>query len=267
MSPDAESAKAAHFVEARSWAADRSDGLAASRRVAWWVAMVACAVALALALALVVLLPLKTVVPYTLLVDRQTGAVQKLDPIAGERVTADSALTQSFLVQYVIARESFDRATVQDDYRKVALWSADPARQTYMNAMQANDPDSPLVRLPVGTAVETHIRSVSALGGQSALVRFETMQRTRDGGAQVAQNWVAVIGYRYSREPMATEDRYINPLGFQVVRYTRNPETLPVATTASPVAEIVTVGPQPIPSSPPVLRAANNPAPARPRAQ
>jgi type IV secretion system protein VirB8 len=256
MTPDAETAKQAYFAEARSWATDRGDGLAASRRIAWWVAIGACVTALALAIALVMLLPLKTVVPYTLLVDRQTGAVQKLDPIAGERISPDSALTQSFLVQYVIARESFDRATVQSDYRKVALWTADPARQTYVNTMQVNNPDSPLIRLPSETAIETRIRSVSPLSGQTALVRFDTMQRSRDAAAQLTQNWVAIVAYRYSQAPMAAEDRYINPLGFQVVRYARNPETLPVAVAPPPVVQAVplasppvTAGQQPLPSA------------------
>ena len=61
------------------------------------------------------LMPLKTVEPYTLLVDRQTGFVQALRPIDAERIAADRALTQSFLVQYVIARESFDIDSLQDE--------------------------------------------------------------------------------------------------------------------------------------------------------
>lgn len=81
-----------------------------------------------LALALVLLTPLKTVEPYTLLVDRQTGFVQAVDPLEPQRISGDAALTQSFLVQYVIARESFDIDSVQSSYRKVSLWSADSAR-------------------------------------------------------------------------------------------------------------------------------------------
>jgi type IV secretion system protein VirB8 len=261
MTPAAESAKDAYFSEARTWATDRGDSLVASRRIAWWVAIAASIVALALAIVLVMLLPLKTVVPYTLLVDRQTGAVQKLDPIMGERISPDSALTQSFLVQYVIARESFDRATVQTDYRKVALWTADPARQAYVNAMQANNPDSPLVRLRAGTAIETRIRSVSSLGGQTALVRFDTLQRISDGSAQVSQNWVAVVAYRFTQAPMAAEDRFINPLGFQVVRYTRNPEALPVTTPAPPQVQAVPLAsPTPATAQPSLSQATNVPS-------
>ena len=47
----------------------------------------AATVAVLLAIALIVLMPLKTVEPYTLLVDRQTGFVQALEPLDPERIS------------------------------------------------------------------------------------------------------------------------------------------------------------------------------------
>lgn len=230
MSPQARNTADAHYKAAESWATDRHEALRTSRRTAWIVAIVAVIAALAEALALAATLPLKTVVPYTLLVDRQTGYVQKLDPIAANRIAPDAALTQSFLVQYVIARESFDIATVQSDYRKIALWSADRARSDYLSSMQIANPDSPLVRFPRTTTLETRARSVSALGGHTALVRFETVRRDRGGTPQPPQGWVAIVDYRFSSAPMSVEDRFLNPLGFQVVTYRRNAETPPLPT-------------------------------------
>jgi type IV secretion system protein VirB8 len=36
-----------------------------------------------------------------------------------------------------------------------------------------------------------------------------------------------VIRYRFSGEPMTREDRFVNPLGFQVLHYRRDAEALP----------------------------------------
>ena len=80
----------AYYVEAESWAQDRQDALRTSRRTAWIVAAAAAAVAVLLAIALLVLMPLKTVEPYTLLVDRNTGFVQALKPLEPERISADT---------------------------------------------------------------------------------------------------------------------------------------------------------------------------------
>lgn len=247
MTPEARKAADDYYAGSGSWAAERSDLLRSSRRTAWIVAIIAAVIALAEAVALMLLLPLKSVQPYTLLVDRQTGYVQALDPIAPNRIAPDSALTQSFLVQYVIARERFDIATVQGDYRKVALWSADGARSDYVTTMQLANPDSPLARLPRTTEIETRIRSVSPLNRNSALVRFETSRRDRGQAPQPVQHWVAVVDYRYSDAPMSVEDRFINPLGFQVTRYRRNAETPPLP------AEALVAVPAPATSPTPAL--------------
>jgi type IV secretion system protein VirB8 len=234
MSPEARATADQYLADAKTWANDREDALRRSRRVAWWVAGGACLVTLALAVLLVLLMPLKTVVPYTLLVDRQTGFVQALKPIEAEMIAPNRALTQSFLVQYVIAREGFDIATIQTDYRKVALWSADRARAEYVASTQPTNPDSPLNRLPRSSIIETRVRSVSSLGGRTALVRFETARRDRGGSTQPVNSWVALIVYRFSEAPMSVEDRYINPLGFQVTRYRRSAETLGIAPHPEP---------------------------------
>jgi type IV secretion system protein VirB8 len=215
-----------YYREAESWAADRQEGLRKSRKIAWIVAGVAAVVALLEAGALILLVPLKTVVPYTLLVDRQTGFVQAVRPLEVEQVAADTALTQSFLVQYVVKRESYDFDQVQRNYRDVTLWSAEAARAGYIATMQASNPESPLNRYPRNAIVETHVKSVSPVARNVAMVRFETRMRRPDGQTAPIGAWVAVLRYRFSGAPVSQQDRFENPLGFQVVRYRRDQEAL-----------------------------------------
>lgn len=236
MKPDHPKAGPAYFKAATSWAQDQNAALRASRRTAWIVVAVLAVVAVCEAIALMVLTPLKTVEPYTLMVDKQTGAVQALKPLQAAEVTADTALTQSFLVQYVIARESFDINALQANYRKVALWSAYSARSRYVASMQPSFPDAPLNRFPRSTVVETEVKSVSPLGPNAAMVRFETRRTDQGGQARPLGSWVAVIRYTYSGEPMRVEDRYINPLGFQVTSYRRDAEALPRPVAPEPVS-------------------------------
>jgi type IV secretion system protein VirB8 len=217
-----------YYRGAETWAADRERSHASSRRLAWIVAASAGTIAVLEAIALVVLLPLKTVVPYTLLVDRQTGYVQALKPLTRETVAPDTALVRSFLAQYVIAREGFEINSLRDSYRKVALWSQGEARSRYLSDMQASNPASPLAALPRQAVLEVQIRSVSSLNANTALVRFATTRTDPGGRAQPPQLWAAVLTYRFSGDAMAAEDRLINPLGFQVTRYRRDAEIVPV---------------------------------------
>lgn len=232
MKEESREALDAYYKDAASWNRDRVEAMRSSQRTAWIVAGAAGAVALLEAGALVLLTPLKTVEPYTLMVDRTTGYVQALKPLDQAKVAPDAALTQSYLVQYVIAREGFDMATLKPNYRKVALLSADKARAGYLQAMQVSNPDSPLVKLPRSSTIETRVKSVSPIGADAALVRFETVRSDQGAQPQPPSPWVAVIRYRFAREPMTLEDRFVNPLGFQVISYRKDPEALPEALPA-----------------------------------
>jgi type IV secretion system protein VirB8 len=270
MNKQSREALDAYYVEAGSWAEDRQEELRKSRRTAWTIALIASVVALLLALALIVLLPLKTVEPYVLTVDKQTGFVQALEPLNPERISGDAALTQSFLTQYVIAREGFNADALQDKYRRVSLWSVDSARATYIAGQQVSNPQSPLARYPRTTVVETQVKSVSPMGPNVAMVRFNTVRRDAGGQVQPPQAWVAVIRYRYSGEPMRMEDRLVNPLGFEVLRYQRNAEALPPepAPALAPPQQGVTIKPVVVVPGAAPAQAAPQPSrqqPAQPR--
>jgi type IV secretion system protein VirB8 len=226
----------AYYDAAATWSADIHGALRASRRVAWWVAGAAVTVAVLEALALASLTPLKTVVPYTITVDRQTGYVQQISGLQPGALTQDQAVTQSFLVQYVLARESFDATDLREDYRKVLLWSAGDARAQYQSLMQRTTPNSPLNLYSPTTMVSVTIKSVSLLSPTTALVRFDTVRHERESSSASQQAYAAVIAFRYTGAPMSMGDRFINPLGFQVVRYRRDAETLAPMTVSAPAA-------------------------------
>ncbi|MGH6785519.1 MAG: virB8 family protein [Novosphingobium sp.] len=227
-----------YYQAAETWSEDRALDFEKSRRTAWIVAGVAGAVALLEAIALVLLFPLKTVVPYTLLVDRQTGYVEAINPLERATVAPDTALVRSFLVQYVIAREGFDFDQLNDSYRKVALWSAGEARSRYIADTQGSNPASMLATLPRRAVVQVRVRSVSSLGADTSMVRYTTTRTDPGAQAQGPQYWAAVIKYRFSGAAMSAEDRMTNPLGFQVLRYRRDAETLPEAAPAAAPAVV-----------------------------
>jgi type IV secretion system protein VirB8 len=231
-----------YYEQAATWNHDRLKALNSSRRIAWWVAGAAAVIAVLEALALAFLAPLKTVVPYTLMVDRTTGFVQALKPTEKAMIAPDTALIQSFLVQYVTARESFDINTLASAYRKVALFSADQARNSYLSMMQPNNPQNPLALYPRNAVIETRIKSVSPTGRDTAFVRFEMVRTDANDQAQPPSSWVAVIRYRYSGEPMKLEDRFVNPLGFRIVSYRKDPEAAPAPQPAVPAQVNVSAG-------------------------
>jgi type IV secretion system protein VirB8 len=230
--------KSEYFDRAESWGVSTQKAASRSQRTAWTIAGVLAGIAAFEAVALAMLVPLKTVQPVTLLVDRHTGYVQALNPLEQQRLSANDALTQSLLAQYVAAREGFDRVTVSANYRRVALWSAGTARSTYLTEMPATHPASPFQNYPAGAVGVVRVKSISKIGKGAALVRFDTQRQDRNGGLSPPQPWISVVRYRYTDAPMAMEDRLVNPMGFQVVGYRRDAEA-----AAAPPALDVTVAP------------------------
>lgn len=230
-------AREIQYAAAASWGTDLQEAARRSRRTAWTVAAGLGLIALFEALALMLLAPIKTVVPYTILVDRQTGFVQAVDPMAPTRLSAQSALTRAFVAQYVVARESYDADTARTDYQKVALLSEGAARSRYIAAMQPENPESPIARFGRGRRVSAVVKSVSPLSADTALVRFDTLVLDSGGATRLLGSWAAVLKFRYRDVPMRASDRLLNPLGFTVTSYRRDPEAPPPAPAAAPDAK------------------------------
>ncbi|MDR7258484.1 type IV secretion system protein VirB8 [Sphingomonas sp. BE270] len=214
-----------------NWGDDLIARAEAARRRALMLAGVAALIAVLEAVALAALAPLKTVVPYTILVDRQSGYAETIKGLAPGALTQDSAIAQAAIVQYVIARETFDASDLRANYEKTALWSDGPTRAAYRHLFQKGNPDSPLTRYPATTIVSTTVKSVTMPRTGSATVRFDTIRHDQGAAGGERRSWTAVIDYRFSGAPMRMEDRFVNPLGFQVTHYRRDAED----TAPSPV--------------------------------
>ena len=216
----------AYYADAASWSRDVHGALRASRSLAWIVAIGLGAIAILEAVALAAMMPLKTVVPYTITVDRQTGYVETARGLQPGRLSQDAAVSQAFLAQYVLAREGYDATDLQANYRKVALWSVGEARNQYLRTMSASNPQSPMKLYPATTIVQPVIKSISLLNATSALVRFDVERRDYGAASGERQSYAAVIGFRYTGAPMRMEDRFLNPLGFQATSYRRDSEMI-----------------------------------------
>lgn len=215
-----------YYAAARSWADGQAAASAREARIAWRVAAGASAIALLLAIALALLVPLKSVEPYVLTVDRQTGAVEAATTVQSGRLSQNEAVIQAQLAGYVIARETFDATDLPQQYRRVQVMSARPVASAYVAEMAANNPASPLNTLNRGDTVAIKIRSVSLIGESSGLVRF-TATRTAQGAATgQSTNYVSAISFGFSGRPLSQADRFDNPLGFQVTRYRRDADGL-----------------------------------------
>lgn len=216
-----------YYTAARTWADDRVAAAAKQMRLAWIVAGIAGGIAATLAIALALLLPLKSVQPYVVTVDRQSGAVEIATTLTDSKITQNEAVIQAQLANYVRARESFDETDLQRQYVLVQRLSAPTVARDYVTAMAAANPESPLRLLDRGDTVSVDLKSVSLIGSGAALVRFDKRRSSLNGSRTSLQSHVAAISFGFANAPLRLEDRFDNPLGFQVTRYRRDIEGMP----------------------------------------
>jgi type IV secretion system protein VirB8 len=151
-------------------------------------------------------------------------------------------------VRYVSTRESYNPSVLRENYSFVTLMSAGTALSEFQRLWDGKNLDNPSVRMGTKAAITIKIKSVSFLNERTASVRFLREYHADD--QTKTSDWNAVVDFRYVNQPMKMEDRFQNPLGFQITSYRVNPEAREVETTA----------PEPIPG-----KAAEQPATPEPQ--
>ncbi|ELA09254.1 VirB8-like protein [Moraxella macacae 0408225] len=201
-----------------------------SRILAWKVAFGACVVAVVNAIAIVGLTPLKTVQPYVIRYDNNTGAtdiVGMFNGVIDEKQQEISA--KYFSAMYVNLLESYDWYTLQSQIDKVMLFS-DSNIQQRINTKYSK-PDAPHKIYENSKRIEIKINNVSVIDEKGLIqVRFTKTLVPVDGGnwseqeqkmspKPVVSKHIATIGYQFVNVPTVDDVRLVNPFGYQVVSY------------------------------------------------
>ncbi|MDM0001157.1 type IV secretion system protein [Variovorax sp. J22P240] len=217
-----------YLQEARSWEIDRARSAVRSSRIAWTVAALASLVALLAVSAVAGLTPLKQPVPVVIRVDSTSGIVDVVPTYEGT-TDIEQVVTRNLLSNHVIARERYFYGTAEADYELVAAQNSPRLNQEWAALWNVNNPASPLNLFKDGTTVRTQIRSVSFLkleSGRDKLAQVRFSRSTRQGGSgdEQTSHWVSTIEFAYTQPSKDDKLRSLNPLGFRVVEYRREPE-------------------------------------------
>ncbi|EGQ9287728.1 type IV secretion system protein VirB8 [Vibrio parahaemolyticus] len=179
--------QAALFEDSVDFEVSKSIMAAKSEHRAWTITKGACGLTILSWLALALLMPLKTVEPYVVTVDKNSGQTQVVSVLdqTTDTLTEQEAIDRYWLSNYLRWREVYDWYTIQNDYNSTLAFS---------------NPD-----------VQNHM----------ATIRFEKAIKqveSKDKGNVTV--WVATVGYRYVPDKeMSQAQRLVNPLAFEVTSY------------------------------------------------
>lgn len=222
-----DSTEALAFLDAaKAWETDQVMRAQRSERRAWRFAGLGLVIALISVAAVALLTPLKTVEPFVVRVDKNTGATDIVTQLTDQKESYNEAIDKYFLARYVTYRESYSGAMAYPDYEAVTTMSAPQVANAYFEHIKPRNPNSPTALYGKDGQVDVSVNAIAFLGSGVAQVRFSRTVRQPNAQAHVTR-WIATITYRYLNPPTAEKARLLDPIGFQVNDYRLDPETVP----------------------------------------
>ncbi|MBS0341345.1 MAG: hypothetical protein JSS56_12525 [Proteobacteria bacterium] len=226
-----------YLNDAQSWEVDRALRAERSAKVAWGVAATASLTTVLAVVAVAGLTPLKQPIPVLIRVDSSSGIVDVVPTYQGT-TDIEQVVTRNLLQNHVIARERYFYGTAEGDYELVASQNSPHLNQEWASLWAVNNPLSPLNTYKDGSTIRAQVRSVTFLKLESgkdklAQVRFTRYARAAGTGDEQATHWVSTIEFAYVAPSKDDKWRSLNPLGFRVVEYRREPEVVPTTVTTA----------------------------------
>ncbi|KAG0937609.1 hypothetical protein G6F31_015569 [Rhizopus arrhizus] len=178
-----------------------------SRTRAWRVAWTSIALAILSNVATATLFPLKEPPGmYVVRVDNTTGAIEHVTMLGNGQEEYGERFARYF-----------------NTYDRCGLFSSPEVQRAYYAKF---DGEKGLDKVYANhTRVRVNVRSITLGANHSATVRFT--RRTEGGnGPATAENLIATMAFQYVNTPISETIGRDNPLGFQVVSYTTDAETL-----------------------------------------
>lgn len=176
----------------------------------------------ALVAALVLLMPLKEVLPLFLQSAERSEMVVEVAPLS-QGLPGRDLLVEKMVREYVVLRN-----TIYPNPTVMAKRWGEGSKLWHMTATKAYGEFRDEMQVPLKEAGRRGItRTVEILSDPIPLENgfYQVDFRTRDveDGVETVKEWTATLLVRLVPREVAYEDRYINPIGFEVVDYAVRP--------------------------------------------
>ena len=164
------------------------------------------------------LTPLKKVEPYTIEVNTTTGETKVKQPLKDGVLTQSEALTKYWLIRYVRARVGYDFQDIEEQYKTVNWLSDQKEFSRYADAFNPKKATSPYNLYGDRVQLLVRVKSISFIDKDTASIRIDLNKIEIDGSEEITPV-VVTASFQFTLEPRSEEERFENPLGFQVTNW------------------------------------------------
>lgn len=155
----------------------------------------------------------KSIEPYVIQVEDKSGIATIVNQLTAENFTGDQVIRKYFINEFIHAASGYDPKSYKKDAEKVRLYSTPGIYADYRNRINPK-------QLGTESLMEVRIKSIQPLDQNTLQIRIARQLSFKDQNP-TTKDEVITMGFYFSPEMNLTmEERLVNPLGFQVNRYT-----------------------------------------------
>ena len=164
--------------------------------------------------------------PYFIEYDKKSGLMTIVETQSKKVYTAQQAVKESMLLQYINRREAPQLATLEDDMNYVRVSTAAKIYGAYLNEVGAKIKE--LRSAGSNAKYETHVKALQYLAANRVQVTI-TKNILVNGNIASTMDYRIIATFGFADIEMPIDDMRVNPLGFQVSYY----KAIPVKTFTS----------------------------------
>lgn len=162
----------------------------------------------------------KSLEPYVIEVEEKTGIPTVVQQLTTEEFTGNELMKKYFVNQFIIAAAGYNPRTYPEDFEKVRVFSNAEVFGSYRSLINPRD-------LGTDTKIVVKIKSIQFSNETTAQVRIARITTKGISNETKETNDLATINFFFDPNiQLTSEERLLNPLGFQVKYYSVTEEVI-----------------------------------------
>jgi type IV secretion system protein VirB8 len=161
----------------------------------------------------------KSFEPYVVEMEEKTGVLNVVENLNNERLTADESIKKFYIKSFLDAAEGYNYTTYRDDRKKAFLLSGPHVYRSVMQKFSQRSDVSVVNMLGASGTLTLKIKSIVFLTPRIASVRYVVYCNRASKLFPPEKHMIANIEFEFVDMQLNQDDRFINPLGFRVTKY------------------------------------------------
>ena len=207
-------------IKLRHWYSNKYQIVTAQRNILSLFAMLAMIVVVIAILFLKKFTESKSFEPYVIEIEDKTGIITVVENVNNTRLSADEAIKKFYLKSFLDVAEGYGFYTFAEDRRKLALFTNQKVFSQINRRISPRNEKSPSVLLGQSGDLKILIKSFLFLTPEVVNIRFAVInvgKLSKDFPSET--HYITRIEFKFADMELKEQDRFINPLGFQVIKY------------------------------------------------